>query len=375
MGHANAATVTGWLRGVTVVAATCAALDTWSIEKDEHGFPHRVSSPFDQWLYEQPNPEMSKQTFYELVFGHLVAGGNAYEYIVFDGNGLPRESWPIAPHRVKVLRLADGRKAYLIDDKHAELDWMYGGQIVHIPGFGYDGLKGYDVVSMAASALGLAKAAEQFAGNQFSEGAVPGGVLSTTQSLTKTQAEALQRRWDERHSGSANANKIAILDRDLTFHQIQPTAEASQLLNTRSFQVVELARLLGVPPHLMADVERSTSWGSGLEEQGRGFNVYTLDHHISRVEDVHTMTILGGSGRGQHFDRTKLVQGSLVDHMGAMAAGVNGRILVPDEARSSLGYPPLPDGKGSEVLIPLNIGDSDPSNNEPDKAEAEAEAE
>lgn len=366
MSWQDAPTISGWYRGVLIIGATCATLDTWSTAADEHGFPVQTVSPFDTWLYEQPNPEMAKQTFYELIFGHLASAGNAYEYIVPTGVGLPGESWPIAPHRVKPVRLADGRKGYIVDDEFAELDFMYGGQIVHIPGFGYDGLKGYDPVTLAGTALGLAKVSESFSGSQFTEGSVPGGILTTSQELNKEQSETLRQRWEQRHSGARNQNKIAILDRALEYKQIQPTAVTSELLKTRAFQVVELARILGVPPHLMADVERSTSWGSGLEEQGRGFNTYTLNHYISRVEDVHSMTLLGGTPRRQAFDRSPLVEGSLGDLMTAMAAGVNGRILTPDEARRRFKLPPLPEGKGAEVLIPLNIGDSDPANNEPD---------
>ena len=359
----NAPTVTGWQRAITIIAATCAALPMWSTENDANGFPQRVFSPFDEFIYTEPNPEMSKQQFYELLFTHLASAGNFYGYAVDStGNGIVNQIWPVMPHMVKPLRLADGRKGYVINDEFAEVDFLYGGNIIHIPGMGYDGLKGYDPITINAVTLGLSKATEQFAGSVFTEGGTPGGVLQTAMPLNQAQSTALRERWNEIHAGSDRNNRIAILDRGLEYKQIQPTAEAAQLLETRSFQVIEVARILGIPPHLLADVKRSTSWGTGIEEQGRGLVIYTLDHYIHRVMDTFSMTLLGGTKRRVFIDPTKLMQGGFKDLMGSLSTGINSRILNPNEARARIGYGPY-DG-GDEFLVPLNIGDDDPTSND-----------
>ena len=272
--------VSAFARCVQLIAAANAQfpLHTFisTMSADGTEVPKRVRSQFDKILWGMPNDEQVPYVFWRIVFGHLASAGNAYLYVPGGGGAIPTEWWPLEPHRVAPLRLKDGTKGYMIDGRVALRDFMQGGEIIHIPGFGYDGLRGYNPIVLGAEQLGLARAAELYAGSIFDKGSPPGAVLSTDQKLTKVQADSLRDRWESLHRGVDNAHRVAVLDAGAKYASVSVDPETAQLLETRKFQVVEIARRMGVPPHLVGDVERSTSWGTGIEEQGRGFVTFTM---------------------------------------------------------------------------------------------------
>lgn len=232
-------------------------------------------------LLDDPHPDMTPMELWELAYGHIALWGNTYlRKLGSPGNPLA-ELWPVQPSRVRVGRVSDtGRKIYVIDGTEVHYD----DTILHIPGFGYDGICGVSPICAAREGLGLAMAAEQYGAKLFGSGSLATGILQTEQRLTSSQADAIQRRWREKRAGLASAHETIVLDRGANFTQLSIPPEDAQFIESRRFQISEIARIFGVPPHMLMDTDKSTSWGTGIEQQSIGFVVFTLRPWLTRVE-------------------------------------------------------------------------------------------
>ena len=262
-------------RAVNVVAGSSAALPLHAFSKKD-GKREQVESK----LLDSPHLDLTPFELWEINFGHMLLWGNSYQWKKRNQLDEIRELWPIHPSRVKPGRATDGTKVYQIDGDKGYSDH----DILHIPGFGYDGISGIAPVTAARQGFGLALSAEEFGARFFGSGSLATGILSTEQKLTPEQADNLQKRWKSKRSGLSKAHEIIVLDSGANFQQLTIPPEDAQFLQTRSFQVSEIARIFGVPPHMLMDTEKSTSWGTGIESQAIGFVTYTLRPWLTRVE-------------------------------------------------------------------------------------------
>jgi HK97 family phage portal protein len=232
-------------------------------------------------LLKDPHPELTPLELWRLAGVARVLWGNGYIQKVRNGAGDVVQLWPITPDRVQVGRvrptpdLPTGKLFQVTDDWGVQ-HTLTTRDILHLPGLGYDGLTGVSPVRMAAEGIGLAQAAEKSAGALFGRGNLLGGVLQTEQRLNADQAAALRARWDAAASGMANAQRTAVLDSGASFKPITMPNTDAQFLESRQFQVVEIARMFGVPPFLLMSTEKSTSWGTGLEQQAQGWVTFDL---------------------------------------------------------------------------------------------------
>ena len=349
----DAFSITAFQRGVRLRALTVAQLPLHTYDRASETSRVPVRNPFDRYLWERPNPEHLPIDFWSCFVGHRVSTGNAYLYVETYGGGLPLHIWPIDPQRVKVGRAKDGRKIYQIDDDLPQVDFTQGGNIVHSMGFSVNGLVG--ISPLQGEAMGLALNAEEYASRTFSTGSVPGGILKTDQQLTEKQAEAMATRWDRFHAGTANAHKIAVLDRNVDFRAVSINPEDAQLLDTRKFQVTEIARMLGVPPHLIGDVEKSTSWGTGIEEQTLGYLTFTVAEDIIGIEQLVSLTLLSGTSRYAKFETKALLRtnaNARADFYGKMK---NAGVMSINEIRADEDMEPI-GPEGDVRTAPLNMG-------------------
>lgn len=232
-------------------------------------------------LLKDPHPELTPLELWRLVNVARVLWGNGYVQKVRDRAGNIRQLWPITPGRVKVARVRPsedlpGGKLFDVTDDWGAQRVLSSADILHLPGLGYDGLTGVSPVRAAAGGIGLAQAAEKSAGALFGRGNLLGGVLQTEQRLNQEQANALRTRWDAAAAGLANAQRTAVLDSGASFKPIVMPYTDAQFLESRQFQVTEIARMFGVPPFLLMATEKSTSWGTGLEQQVQGWVTFDL---------------------------------------------------------------------------------------------------
>lgn len=232
-------------------------------------------------IMDDPHPDMTRFEFWQTMHLHRIAWGNAYALKLRNRGGQVAELWPIHPARVQVGRDRNTlEKMYLVDGTD-----LYGDDIMlHIPGPGYDGICGVSPIRAARSGIGLALAAEEFGGALFGSGALATGILQTEQRLTQLQADKLSERWETRRAGLQNAHRTIVLDKGAKFERLTIPPEDAQFLQTRQFQTTEICRLIGIPPFLMFDTEKSTSWGTGLEQQAIGWVVYDLARDLVAVE-------------------------------------------------------------------------------------------
>ena len=269
-------------RAVQLIASTSASLPLHAYQATDGGGRVMKRTGQAAMLLDNPHPDQTPFELWETAFCHVALWGNAYLRILRNSFGQIRELWLIHPSRVKVGRSSEtGVKLYSIDGSQ---DALTDEQILHIPGFGYDGICGVSPIRAARQGLGLALAAEEYGAKFFGSGSLATGILQTEQRLSQPQADALHARWKAKRAGLNSAHEVIVLDSGAKFEQLSIPPEDAQFLQTRSFQVSEIARMFGIPPHMLQDTEKSTSWGTGIEQQSIGFVVYTLRPWLTRFE-------------------------------------------------------------------------------------------
>lgn len=344
-------------RAVALISGSIASLPLHAYRiQDDIRVPAGERSQAER-LLRKPHPDMTPFEFWELALCHLLLWGNFYARILREPGSRISELWPLYPGDVKAGRAKDGSKWYrVIGDTDPD-----GGPtphndrtIFHIPGLGYDGICGVSPIRAAREGLGLNLAAEQFGARLFGNGSLASGILQTEQRLTQEAADALKDRWAQKAGGLANAHEAVVLDRGAKFQQLTIPPEDAQFLETRRFQVTEVARLFGVPPHMLMDTERSTSWGSGIEHQSIGFVVYTLRPWFTRLEQRISQKLLPTDTVYARFSAEGLLRGDskaraefyrTMREIGAYCA---------DDVRAKEEEPPIPDGAGQIFHQPAN---------------------
>lgn len=270
-------------RAVNLIAGATASLPFGPYRAD--GSARRaVTSGQAAALLADPHPDLTPFELMELTVAHALTWGDAYHWRDRDDLGRPLHLLPLHPSRVKAGRTSDGVKVYQLDGKDGYTDR----EILHIPGFGTDGIGGIRPVQALKQSFGLALAAEEFGARLFANGALSTGILTSDQRLTQEQADALHARWKQKRAGLEKAFGTIVLDGGLKYQQLTIPPEDAQFLESRSFQVSEVARVFGVPPHMLMDTDKATSWGTGIEQQSIGFLVFTLRPWLTRIEQRFT---------------------------------------------------------------------------------------
>ena len=273
---------------VRILAEAVAGLPLQVFRYNENGGKEKaVDHPLYFLLHDEPNPEMSSFVFRETLMSHLLLCGNAYAQIIRNGRGEVMGLYPLMPNKMTVDRDEKGRLYYTYYHSPEEARTMSGSYVVlppsevlHIPGLGFDGLVGYAPIAMAKNAIGLAIATEEYGSKFFANGAAPSGVLEHPGTIK--DPSRVRESWQATFGGSGNANKIAVLEEGMKYTPISISPEQAQFLETRKFQVNEIARIFRVPPHMIGDLERSSF--NNIEQQSLEFVKYTLDPWVVRWE-------------------------------------------------------------------------------------------
>ena len=266
---------------VRILAEAMAGLPLHLYRYTDNGSKEKaIEHPLYWLLHDEPNPEMTSFIFRETLMTHLLLWGNAYAQIVRNGKGEVLGLYPLMPNKMSVDRDADGRLWYTYTRSTDEAPTMKGStvklhpyDVLHIPGLGFDGLVGYSPIAMAKNAIGMGIACEEYGARFFANGAAPGGVLEHPGTVKDPQK--IRDSWNSVYRGTGNAHKVAVLEEGMKYTPIGISPEQAQFLETRKFQINEIARIFRVPPHMVGDLEKSSF--SNIEQQSLEFVKYTLE--------------------------------------------------------------------------------------------------
>ena len=295
---------------VRILAEAVAGLPLHLYKYTESGGKAKATDhPLYLLLHDEPNPEMSSFVFRETLMTHLLLWGNAYAQIIRNGKGEVVALYPLMPNKMTVDRDSNGQLYYTYQRSNEEAHTMEGSSVklkpsdvLHIPGLGFDGLVGYSPIAMAKNAIGMAIACEEFGAKFFANGAAPSGVLEHPGTIK--DPSRVRDAWQSQFGGSSNSGKVAVLEEGMKYTPISISPEQAQFLETRKFQINEIARIFRVPPHMVGDLEKSSF--SNIEQQSLEFVKYTLDPWIIRWEQSMMRVLLSLDEKKEFFIKFNL---------------------------------------------------------------------
>ena len=332
---------------VRLLSESVASLPLHTYERLDEGKQRANAHPVATMLSTSVNPQLSSYAFRETLMGHVLTYGNGYAEIVRDAGGNPVQLLPITPDRVRVVQSSDGVITYHIDEQIT----LAQDDMFHIAGLGFDGLVGYSPVQLAKQAIGLGIGSERFGGSFFGNSARPAGVLTHPNRLSKEAKENLRDSWQSTYAGADNAGRTAILEEGVQFTSIGLTNEDAQYLQTRQFQVVEIARWYGVPCHMIQSLDAATF--SNIEHQGIEYVTYSLRPWLVRWEQEIQRKLFTTGAFFSEFLVDGLLRGDTkTRYDGYKVARETGWLSV-NEIRSLENLNPV-DG-GDQYIQPLNM--------------------
>lgn len=344
---------------VRILAEAIASLPLHVYEYQDDGGKKLVHDhPLYYLLHDEPNPEMTSFVFRETLMSHLLIWGNAYAQIIRDGAGRVLGLYPLLPDKMEVQR-DDRGNIYYVYSRNSDENPMfkeYGNiklkaeDVLHIPGLGFDGLIGYSPIAMAKNAVGMTLACEEYGANFFANGANPGGVLEHPGVLK--DPSKVRESWNSVYRGVNNAHKIAVLEEGMKYQQIGIPPEEAQFLETRKFQINEIARLYRIPPHMVGDLDKSSF--SNIEQQSLEFVKYTLDPWVIRWEQSLQRSLLLPGEKGKYFIKLNvdgLLRGDYQSRMNGYAVGRQNGWFSANDIREMENMNPIPDEEGGNLYL------------------------
>ena len=343
---------------VRILAEAVASLPIHVYRYTETGKERVYDHPLYYLLHDEPNPEMTSFVFRETLMSHLLIWGNAYAQVIRDGNGRVLSLYPLLPDKMEVDRDGHGQLFYTYTrntDENPNFS-EYGRvrlkpeDVLHIPGLGFDGLVGYSPIAMAKNAVGMTLACEEYGASFFENGATPGGVLEHP-GVLKDPAK-VRESWHSVYGGSKNAGKVAVLEEGMKYQQIGIPPEEAQFLETRKFQIDEIARLYRIPPHMVGDLDKSSF--SNIEQQSLEFVKYTLDPWVIRWEQSIQRVLFLPQEKREYFVKMNvdgLLRGDYESRMKGYSIGIQNGFMCPNDVRRLESMDLIPVEEGGEYFL------------------------
>lgn len=330
---------------VTLIAKTIGSLPLKVYRRKATGDPVEVPDTLPYYLlHDEPNPAMTSCVWREFLTANLLLGGNAYAAIGRNGANQIVDLFPIPAKTVKVERI-DGKNRYTVSLSQGGTEVFDQSDMLHIPGMGFDGVTGKSVITWASrQAVGLALATEQHGGRLFMNGARLGVVLKHPKNLSRPAQERLSAQFDQDHAGLSNAFKSLVLEEGMDVSNVSMTSEDAQFLETRRFQVEDIARFFGVPPHMIGHTDKQTSWGTGVEQNTLGFLIFTIIPWLTRFEQEFNRKLFPRSPFYAQFKHQGLMRGDSKARADYYASGHQNSWLTTNEIRKAEDLPPVPGG-------------------------------
>lgn len=326
--------------------------------KEDGGKKMEIEHPLYKVLHDEPNPEMTSFTFREVLMTHLLIYGNAYAQIVRDGAGRVLALYPLLPDCMDIERDENGKLYYIYTRQSDDNpNFKDNGQIIleyedvlHIPGLSHNGITGLSPIALARNTVGMTIAADEYGSAFFKNGANPGGVLEHPGVLKNP--DKVRESWNSVYQGSGNAHRVAVLEEGMHFNAITLKPEEMQFLETRKFQLDEIARLYRIPPHMIGDLEHATF--SNIENQSLEFVKYTLDPWVIRWEQALQKALLLPGEKGKFFVKLNvdgLLRGDYASRMQGYATGRQNGWFSANDIREMENMDPISEEEGGNLYL------------------------
>jgi HK97 family phage portal protein len=343
-------------RCIRIIAETAGTLPMVGYRRLPNG--DREPLPSSHWLpqlIDYPNETQTGDEFREAVVAQMAGWGNAYALVSRQSAGRVVELWPGRVEAMEVERRPDRTLLYRYPDASGTRQALPPGRVLHFRAFSMDGVMGLSPLAMARESLGLTVGAERFASSFFAQGGRPAGVMTADKVLTDKQREQIRKEYSAMADASNPTGKrFWLLEGSLKYQAISVNPADMQMLETRAFQIADIARFFGVPLFLLMETEKSTSWGSGIEQQNIGFLTYTLRPYLSRLVATFNRYVIPERERESLFvdiDEAALLSLDSTAQKDLLASHANNGIMTRNEIRRRLKLPAYPDPNADVLTV------------------------
>jgi HK97 family phage portal protein len=356
-----------------IYSETISSLPLNLIQKNDGRTRIMRELPAHQLLHTAANEYMTAMTFREVLMAHVLLWGNGYAEKVYNGYGQLAELWPITPNRVKI-DMKDGELIYEIQLTGAANVILTRANCLHVAGLGFDGFRGYSVVALAARSLGLTSSLETFGSNYFEKGTHPGMIVSHQGKLSDQGSKNLRESLQATYGGLGKSHRLMLLEEGMQAAKVSVAPEESQFLQSRQFQITEVARWFNLPPHKIKDLTKSSF--SNIESEQISFVTESILPWVVRLEQNFNMQLLTPQERKKYYYKHS-VEGLLRGDSAARGEFYNklwnmGAISI-NEIRELEDFDPIENG--DEHFIPLNMAPLSKLNQQPEPEPQEADNE
>lgn len=349
-------------RCVTLIAGAVATMPLAAIRR-EGDFRRELdpTDPLNILLRRRPNSWQSPSQFRRMLQAHMLLRGNGYALKV-RSRGQITELVPMMPDKVQPKQMPDGSIVYRYQREGGAQIVLPQSEVMHLRGLSLDGVNGLSVLHYARESIGMALQTEKHGANLFKNGASPGAVLEHPDKIGP-EGQAFLKASLEDYRGAENAHKTLILEEGMHWKAMTMTSADAQFVENRKFTRSEIAMFFGVPPHMLGDTERSTSWGTGIEQQSIGFVTYTLQDWLTEWEETINRDLISDPSVSAKFNVNGLVRGDINARWEAYVKALQWGVYSPNEVRALEDMNPRDDGQGGQYYDPPNTagGQNEPA--------------
>lgn len=342
---------------INLYASTISTLPLHLLRQDAKKTIQATEKPLFDVLHSEANRYMTAQCFREVGIAHLLSWGNWYAEKVTDSLGRIQELWPITPHRVRP-RMVDGELVYRISLQGAPDVYLGRDKILHIPGLGFDGFQGYSVVAMARKSIGLGMAMETFGATYFGNGTHPGVVVTHPGKIGDVAYSNLKDALTSQYSGLGQAHRLMLLEEAMTIDKLGFAPEESQFLESRQFQIPEIARWFNLPPHKLKDLTKSSF--NNIEAEQISFVTDSILPVAIRIEQALDMQLLTKDEKKRQklyfrHNMEGLLRGSAKDRAEYYKTMLGYGIMTLNEVRAKENLDPSSEEFADQLFVQLNM--------------------
>lgn len=368
---------------VKIIAWTIASLPLVTYERlTPRGKRRAIELDIYKLLHDAPNTEQTSFEWRALMSVHQNLWGAGISEIEYDPTGKILGLWPLPPWLVCPKRTTEGKLIYQVNvaenglPSNGSSRYLWPWEVVVFPALSTSRDYWLSPIGQHRETVGAAQAAKEFGARTFSQGTNPSGILSGLKFPNEVSEESIRRKYSDGYAGLGNAHRLMLLEEGVKFERIGLPAEDAQYIETRKFDIAEIARIYSVPLHLLQEVTGTTSWGSGIEELNSAFLQYTLRPYLVQAEQELNRRVLDDSGK---YFVEHLIEGmlraKLADRIQAYIAGRQNGWYSADDVRDLENQNPLPEGQGETYMVPLNFQNAKEMGKEPGPAGAAEETE